>query len=44
MTDHHILKKAQLILRQHAAGIEVDPDSLEWAVNLALLNPGRLKK
>jgi hypothetical protein len=37
-------KKAELILRQHAAGLNVDPDDLEWAVNLALMNPGRLKK
>lgn len=39
-----ILLKAQHILRQHAAGIPVDPDSLEWAVDLALMNPGRLTK
>lgn len=35
---HPILKKAELILRQHAAGIAVDPDDLEWAVQIALNN------
>ncbi len=35
---HPILKKAELILRQYAAGVSVDPADLDWAIDLALFN------
>lgn len=38
------LLKAQHILRQYAAGLTVSEDDLDWAVQMALNNPGRLKK
>lgn len=43
MTQADLVTRAEQILRSHAVGIKVDPDDLEWAVNLALQNPKRIQ-
>lgn len=38
-----IVQCAIKVLREHAEGRSVDPDRLDWAVNLALQNPKRIQ-
>lgn len=37
-----VIADAKRILRDHAAGIEVPPESLDWAVFIALANMPRV--
>lgn len=43
MTQADLITRAEQILRSHAVGIKVDPDDLEWAVQIALQNPKRIQ-